>query len=308
MEEVGADKISARRFVGPQQERNTVDELCDALAENYKLRGKNSPQFESGLARVRQDFGQVRAASLSSDAVTRYINELRSQGYAPATVNRFTQLLNQAYGLAIRNRVLVSRPNIERLSEKSNARKGFVSRTELNRIITHLPDYLRDLVLFAFLSSWRRGEILSLTWDDVDGDTVRLRAEHSKECEARSLALEGELFDLIARRWSEKNGPLVFHHDGHAITDMRKAWATACRIASVPGCLFHDLRRSGVRDLIRAGVAPHVAMSISGHKTDAMLRRYAIISEADQRAALRRTEEFRAAEQERAVTPTSVLQ
>jgi hypothetical protein len=70
------------------------------------------------------------------------------------------------------------------------------------------------------------------------------------------------------------------------------------------GLIFHDLRRSGVRDMIRAGVAPHVAMSISGHKTDSMLRRYAIISEGDQRAALRRTEEFRAAEQERAVMPS----
>jgi hypothetical protein len=48
--------------------------------------------------------------------------------------------------------------------------------------------------------------------------------------------------------------------------------------------------------MIRAGVSPHVAMSISGHKTDSMLKRYAIISEADQRAALRRTEQFRADE------------
>jgi integrase len=201
---------------------------------------------------------------------------------------------------SIRNRVLVSRPNIERRSEKGNARKGFASRAELNRIIAHLPDYLEDLVLFAFLSSWRRREILSLSRSDVDGDTIRLRAEHSKEREARSLALEGELAGLIARRQAQQCGALVFHHGGHPIVDMRKAWATACRMAGVSARLFHDLRRSGVRDMIRAGVPPHVAMSISGHKTDSMLRRYAIISEADQRAALKRTEEFRVAEQERA--------
>jgi integrase len=99
----------------------------------------------------------------------------------------------------------------------------------------------------------------------------------------------------------------VFHHGGHAITDMRKAWATACRMAGVPGRLFHDLRRSGVRDMIRAGVSPHVAMSISGHKTDSMLRRYAIISKADQRAALRRTQEF-PAEQELPITTPSRVQ
>jgi integrase len=192
--------------------------------------------------------------------------------------------------------LLQSAPIIERLSEKGNVRKGFVRRADLDRIIANLPEYLADPTLFAFLSSWRRGEILSITWPDVDSDTIRLRAEHSKEGEARSLALEGELAELIHRRRACQYGPLVFHHDGHPITDMRKSWTKACRMAGVPDRLFHDLRRSGVRDMIRAGMPPHVAMSISGHKTDSMLRRYAIISEADQRAALRRTQEFRSAE------------
>jgi integrase len=296
--EVGADRIGARPFVSPHQERVKIDELCDALAENYRSRGKDSKQFISNLAVVRKHFGQQRAASLTAHNVTRWINELRSQGYACATCNRYSQLLSQAFNLAIRNRVLATRPNIERLSETGNARQGFVSRTELERIVDNLPQYLQDLVLFAFLSSWRRGEILSLTWSDVEGDTIRLRAEHSKSRKARSLALEGELAELIARRQSQQQGPLVFHHGGHAITDLRKAWVTACRMAGVPDRLFHDLRRSGVRDMIRAGVAPHVAMTISGHETDSMLKRYAIISDADQRAALRRTADFRAAEQQ----------
>jgi integrase len=296
LKEVGADQIGARPFVGPRQERVTIDELCDALTENYKSRGKDSKQFISNLSVVRERFGAMRAANLTAADVARWINELRAEGYAAATCNRYSQLLSQAFTIAIRNRVLVSRPNIERLSETGNARQGFVNRAELSRLVANLPAYLQDLVLFAFLSSWRRGEIFSLTWADVDGDTIRLRAEHSKSRKARSLALEGELADLIARRQSQRQGPLVFHHGGHAITDMRKSWTTACRMAGVPGRLFHDLRRSGVRDMIRAGVAPHVAMTISGHETDSMLKRYAIISDADQRAALRRTAEFRTAE------------
>jgi integrase len=117
---------------------------------------------------------------------------------------------------------------------------------------------------------------------------------------------------------------LNFHRKGLPIAEFRNSWAWACCAAGIgklvcPHCsgdvdekrtcaqcsatwrreelryvgrLFHDLRRSAVRDLIRAGVSAHVAMSISGHKTDSMLRRYDIVDTRDQRAALERRAEY----------------
>ena len=79
------------------------------------------------------------------------------------------------------------------------------------------------------------------------------------------------------------------------VGDFRKAWASACRAAKVPGRLFHDLRRTAVRNMIRAGVPQTVAMSISGHRTIAMFNRYNIASQEDQREALLRTEAHLAA-------------
>ena len=83
----------------------------------------------------------------------------------------------------------------------------------------------------------------------------------------------------------------VFHGgDGRAIVDFKRSWATACRAAGAPGLLFHDLRRSAVRNMIRAGVPQSVAMRISGHRTAAMFLRYDITSDEDKRDALVKTE------------------
>jgi integrase len=80
----------------------------------------------------------------------------------------------------------------------------------------------------------------------------------------------------------------VFHRRGVPVVDFKKPWTLACRQAGVPGKLFHDLRRTAVRNMSRAGVPQAVAMSLSGHRTISMFLRYNITSDDDQRDALRR--------------------
>ncbi len=106
---------------------------------------------------------------------------------------------------------------------------------------------------------------------------------------------------LIERRWAARqyttNGggvglsEWVFHQRGWRIVDLRKAWRKACEAAGVQGLLFHDLRRSGVRNMARSGVDQTVAMRISRHKTPSMYHRYNITSETDIERALTLTQE-----------------
>lgn len=86
----------------------------------------------------------------------------------------------------------------------------------------------------------------------------------------------------------------VFHKQGRPVVDFRKAWARACKDAKVPGKLFHDLRRTAVRDMVRAGAPQSVAMAISGHRTVSVFLRYNITSGGDMREAIRRPQEYRA--------------
>lgn len=75
--------------------------------------------------------------------------------------------------------------------------------------------------------------------------------------------------------------PRVFHRGGAPIRDIRAAWKTATEAAGLGGRIPHDFRRTAVRNLERAGVPRSVAMKLTGHKTESVYRRYAIVSEAD---------------------------
>ena len=88
--------------------------------------------------------------------------------------------------------------------------------------------------------------------------------------------------------------PSVFPHRGKGLRagqprrDFCKAWATACRKAGVPGRYRHDCRRTAVRNMERRGVQRSAATKVTGHGTESVYRRYAIVSDADLREAARR--------------------
>lgn len=131
---------------------------------------------------------------------------------------------------------------------------------------------------------------------------IYLRAENSKTRKAEAVPLEGELFGIIERRRAaailqddhggSRFAEYVFHRKGEPVGDFRKAWATACKAANVEHRLFHDLRRTASRNMLAAGVPQAVAMKITGHRTDCMFRRYAIVDEAQKREALAKTQQY----------------
>jgi integrase len=155
---------------------------------------------------------------------------------------------------------------------------------------------VRDFISWGYWTGMRRGEIRKLTWAGFDRETstLILPARSAKDKKPRKLVLQGIYYEIIARRLKARrlDCPLIFHRHGKPMGAFRKAWANACKKAGVSGSLFHDLRRTAVRNMIRAGIDQTVAMAISGHRTDAIFRRYNITSDDDLREAQSRLEGY----------------
>src|SRR3989338_4903132 len=295
--ETGADALGLKAFVGPQQDRLTVGDLLDALEADFRLRGLKSLKITKGhLGIIRAAFGHFRAVDVTTETVTRYIEERLAEDQAPATINRRTHLLAAAFRLAVRRRQLSSMPEIPKLREE-NARQGFFATSEFFAVLSNLGDQdIADFMEWFFWTGMRPGEIRSLVWQAFDRETwtLRLHAKDAKIGFGRVIALEGPLRAIIERRMKARQFgcDLIFHRNGEMIGTFYKRWKQACLSAGVPGKIPYDLRRTAVRNMIRAGVPERVAMSISGHRTRAVFDRYNITSEKDLREAVVKTSAY----------------
>jgi integrase len=216
-----------------------------------------------------------------------------------AEINRELQVLKRMFNLAVEHGRLLShmRPTIKMLAE-SPARSGFFEPEQLASVLRHLPAAIRPVIRFAAITGWRvPSEVLPLEWHRVDfqAGEVRLDPGTTKNGKGRVFPLTAELRTLLLEQQTEhdrlktkgKIVPWVFHRDGKRIKTFQKPWKVACVDAGCPGRIPHDLRRTAVRALVRAGVPETVAMMMTGHKTRSVFMRYDITSANDLRAAAR---------------------
>ncbi len=179
---------------GAQQ--TLVGELLDDLLTDYRINGKDYHWAERKVRlHVRPFFGVMRARNLTTSMVQKFIEKRRKDDAANGTINRELAILKRALNLGRKHTPpKISRlPHIPMLEEK-NVRKGFFEHDEYLRMKQALPEEILPLLVFAYQTGCRKGEILSLRWDQVDLSEclVRLHPGTTKNDEPRVIPLGGE--------------------------------------------------------------------------------------------------------------------
>jgi integrase len=196
MRELAVDYLNDYRVNGRKS--------LDKAERMVKRLGDNGKETDSELMAF---FGDLRAHSVGTDRVKAYVAKRLEAGAANATVNRELAALKRMFNLGIQAEKIHRKPHIPML-EEDNVRKGFFEHGEFTAFRNALPEYLQSPLTFAYYTGWRKQEILSLKWNQVDlnARTVRLEVGTTKNRAGRLVILDGELLEVMQQQWERAQG------------------------------------------------------------------------------------------------------
>jgi integrase len=296
-------EISDGKLPGIYFDRVKFDELAEDFLRDYRVNQKKSlDKAGRRVNHLKKRFEGYPIPQITTPNIQAYIEYRMNEGAANATINRELSALKRMLNIGAKQ----TPPKVDRVPyiptlKENNVRKGFFEHAEFVALRADLPEYLKGFVTFAYKTGWRLSEIKGLTWNQVDRSQgiVWLESGETKDDEGRTVYLDDELQEIFNRQWgnrkrSRKLTPYVFPNiDGTGrISDFRGPWNKACKDAKIGKRLFHDFRRTAVRNMVRSGIPERVAMMISGHKTRSVFERYNIVNDADLKLAAKKQESY----------------
>ncbi len=283
-----------------QSPKPTVGDLMARLQEDYEVQGRKSlTTARYHWQPILKAFGGIVASELNPDMIRQYTMARKREGKANGTINRELAGLHRAFELGRHSGVVQSPPPISMLRE-TGIRQGTYTREEVERIVKVLPPHLGPVVWFAYHTGRRRGEILQITWSDVNLEDgwITIRAATTKTGSPDRIPIAGELRALLMicqQRALDAgaNCSFVFQYRQKPLKTFSRTWKLALTKCGLKDKLFHDLRRTAATDLVESGVSEQASMAITGHKTRSIFQRYNIVKSNTIREGMQRLEEYR---------------
>lgn len=286
-------RLASGEFLTPERVR--IRDLFQLLLDDYDVRGVAQAYIASLKVKsiLNPALGDIKANNFTTAHIKQYIQR-RAKVVKPGTINRELGLLHRAFQLGYQqDPPLVGRvPHLPKLAE-GEPRKGFLKPEHYRKLLAALPEELKLLFVVAYHVGLRKGALLRMKWEQVDMDASCIWMEGkraNRKPEPIAVPVYGDMRTYLEQQ--PRTSEFLFARGARQIRDFRASWNLACEEAGVPGLLFHDLRRTAVRNLRRAGVAESVIMKITGHRTRGVFERYNITDQTDIREAGRAAEAF----------------
>lgn len=297
-----AEMRQGKYFPEAKAKHKSVNDLIDTYLEN--LEAKNPQRVKDAkklLKWWKAEFGHVALADFTSEQVMKAQGALAKRKtvrkdengdpctLSNSTINRYTVALNTAFNFGIKRLKWINHNpvgDVDKFKEP-NGRIRFLCEDEISRLLdacrSSQNPHLFNVVIIGVSTGARRGEIERMRWQDVSADCARITLPKTKNGEVRSVPLAATALKIVQKMKMEKSEEQIMlfpsPNDPNRAVDFRHAWEHALKVAKIENFRFHDLRHTCGSHLAMNGANAIEIADVLGHKTLAMVRRYAHLSD-----------------------------
>ncbi|MCB2199511.1 tyrosine-type recombinase/integrase [bacterium] len=286
-----------RYFKKATAEKHTLTETLDRWEKDALPRFKDQAKPKVHIRYWRESIGAVTLADLTPSLIIQYRDKLIREGKSDSTANRYTTTLSRVLSAAEKDWEWLDESPMRKVRKlkEPRGRVRFLDDDERARLLnacqeSHNPD-LYLAVLLSLSTGARRSEIWGLTWSQIDFNKSMATFHETKNNERRTVPIRGKALELLTEksRLRRIDTDLLFPGlDPQKPIDFRTAWENAVTKAELTDFRWHDLRHSTASYLAMSGATPSEIAAVLGHKTLAMVKRYAHLTEQHTSAILER--------------------
>jgi len=245
-----------------------------------------------------------KASKINLWLIEGYKKHRKGQGREPRTINIELSAFRLMYNKAVEWGLLNKNPitGMKLLKEEVKEIR-VIDESELKRLYQNANEYFKPVLLFAYFTGCRSSEIRLLKWENVNLKEGSVLITKTKNREERTVYLTGllvsELQKLNKTREKlkrEDRSDYVFTYKEYPYftkSNLGRSWNRAVAKSGIKHCRFHDLRHTFCSNLmVNEGVDFETVMSLSGHKSLSMLKRYTHTNKNAKKDAVKRLEKY----------------
>jgi len=284
--------VREKRFLDVKKDyKTTLGELVKKYVENHKHQASFESLKSYSLENFKVHFGertylsQVRYLDLET-----YRNHLKQKATrhkgvrADASVNREIATIRHLFSKAVEWEMIDQNPfeqGKSLLLKASNQRIRYLTEEEIDRLLEECKSakHLYRVVICAINTGMRRGEILSLRWEQIRNGFIYLAKTKTKN--PREIPINKDLAQMFKEIRKEQglSSKHVFIYNSRVVQKVHKGFRAALKRAGIEDFKFHDLRHTFASHVIMRGGSLKDVQELLGHKTVTMTLRYAHLSQ-----------------------------
>lgn len=273
--------------------KNIYDNFMDWARMNKKTWQDDECKYNH---HIKPYFENLSIKEISTQDINNLLLKMKTKGkengesYAPMTIKHVLLLIKRIFNYNIQNGIITleNPANNVKLERFDNTRLSYLYEDEIARMFHYLDsgiEWYNDVALikFAFYTGLRRGELFSLTWNNVDIDNKRIFLYDTKGGKNESIIItDNALQVLLSIRDKCGDDSFVFpSKNGGRRNDIKKLWKRIKTKANIRSEIrFHDIRHT-FGTLATATIPVKVVQKMMTHKNIQTTLRYAHIQEQE---------------------------